>query len=212
MGAKCLDHSSGQEIVIHADMVINASGAVSNKISGMLDIDFQIVPGKGTMVAVDHLPLGMVLNRLRTPSDGDIIVPLGGEAVVGTTDIIVKDAENFRIEPEEITQMLAAGEEMMPGYSQVRSIRAWAGVRPLQPQAPGGQDRQITRGYSLIDHETEHGVPGFVTITGGKWTTHRLMAEVTLDLVCEKLGVQRRCRTHLEALDEIPDSELAAAS
>ncbi|MGW8251982.1 MAG: (2Fe-2S)-binding protein, partial [Anaerolineales bacterium] len=48
------------------------------------------------------------------------------------------------------------------------------------------------------------GVGGLVTITSGKWTTYRRMAEVTVDLVCSKLGVDRPCRTHLEPL---PDTD-----
>ena len=43
---------------------------------------------------------------------------------------------------------------------------------------------------------------GMITITSGKWTTYRKMAEVTVDLVCKKLGVQRPCRTHLEQLPD----------
>jgi anaerobic glycerol-3-phosphate dehydrogenase B subunit len=62
--------------------------------------------------------------------------------------------------------------------------------------------RDITRAYVLLDHQERDGVSGLVTITSGKWTTYRQMAEATVDLVCGKLGVQRACRTHLEALPE----------
>ena len=60
--------------------------------------------------------------------------------------------------------------------------------------------RDVTRAYTLLDHATRDGVEGFVTITGGKWTTYRQMAQVTVDQVCAKLGTERPCRTHLEAL------------
>src|SRR4029077_7275676 len=54
----------------------------------------------------------------------------------------------------------------------------------------------------LLDHESRDGVRAFVTITGGKWTTHRQKAEGAAGAVCRKLGVERPCRTHLEALPE----------
>lgn len=204
VGALCRDTARGEDVSIHADMVINAAGAVSNKIAALAGIRFDIVPGKGTMVAVEHLPLGTVINRLRMPADGDIIVPLYGDAVVGTTDVRIENPEDFRIEMREIDQMLQAGEDMMPGFSRASAFRAWAGVRPLQPFGEtGGGNRGITRGYSLLDHASRDGVSGLVTITGGKWTTHRLMAEVTLDLVCERLDTQRPCRTSEEVLPEV---------
>jgi glycerol-3-phosphate dehydrogenase len=62
--------------------------------------------------------------------------------------------------------------------------------------------RDVTRAYTLLDHDTRDGVSGFITITGGKWTTYRQMAEVTVDRVCEKLGVKRECKT---AEEVIPD-------
>ena len=56
------------------------------------------------------------------------------------------------------------------------------------------QARQLSRTFKTIDH-AEEGVDGFVTITGGKATTLRAMAEVCADVVCRKLGISERCRT-----------------
>ena len=66
-------------------------------------------------------------------------------------------------------------------------------MRPLV--SAGGDGRSASRGIVLLDHETRDGVPGLITITGGKLTTARLMAEEVTDLVCSKLGVQAPCRT-----------------
>ena len=62
----------------------------------------------------------------------------------------------------------------------------------------------MSRGFTLLDHREREGVAGFLTITGGKLTTFRLMAEVTVDAVCEHLGVDAACRTADEIL---PGSE-----
>ena len=85
-------------------------------------------------------------------------------------------------------------------------LRAWAGVRPLYQETVAADTRDVTRAYTLLDHETRDGIGGFVTITGGKWTTYRLMAEVTTDNVAGKLGARRDCRTHLEPLPSLPKS------
>jgi glycerol-3-phosphate dehydrogenase len=61
-------------------------------------------------------------------------------------------------------------------------------------------NRDVTRAFVLLDHAQRDGVAGMLTITSGKWTTYRKMAEVTADKACELLGVQRPCRTHEEVL------------
>jgi glycerol-3-phosphate dehydrogenase len=116
--------------------------------------------------------------------------------VIGTTSIKVPDPDNYPIEDGEIQLMLDQGEQMVPSFKQFRALRAWAGVRPLYQDTQAGSDlRQVTRGYALLDHTPRDGVDNIVTITGGKWTTYRLMAEHTVDLVCRKLGLDRPGRT-----------------
>jgi len=163
-------------------------------------------PGKGTLIAVNHRVVNTVINRCKIPGDGDIIVPAHTVAVIGTTDVKVTDPDHFGIDSWEVELMLEEGEKLLPGFRNFRFIRAWAGVRPLfqetEPQKPGdvSSNRDITRAFVLLDHAVRDGMNGLLTITSGKWTTYRKMAEVTADKVCEKLGVQRACRTHLEPL------------
>ena len=131
------------------------------------------------------------------PPDGDIIVPIHTVAVIGTTDEKVSDPERLRIEPWEVQLMLDEGEKMIPGISQARVLRAWAGVRPLYQEGFTGESRDATRSLTLLDHRQRNALSGFLTITGGKWTTFRLMAETTMDKACEQLGTQRPCATIL---------------
>ncbi|MBW7886517.1 MAG: (2Fe-2S)-binding protein, partial [Caldilineaceae bacterium] len=100
-----------------------------------------------------------------------------------------------RIEPWEVQLMLEEGEKLVPGISRARVLRAWAGVRPLYQEGFAGDSRDATRALALLDHQQRDGVAGFLTITGGKWTTFRLMAETTMNKACEQLGVERPCRT-----------------
>jgi glycerol-3-phosphate dehydrogenase len=64
--------------------------------------------------------------------------------------------------------------------------------------------REVSRSHALVDHRERDGVEGLVTITGGKTTTFRLMAEAAMDAACEQLGVDRPCRT---AEEPLPGSE-----
>jgi glycerol-3-phosphate dehydrogenase len=91
--------------------------------------------------------------------------------------------------------MLQEGEKLLPGFSQARVLRAWAGVRPLYQEGYAGASRDATRALTLLDHKERDGLSGFLTITGGKWTTFRLMAETTLDTACAQLGSRRPCTT-----------------
>ena len=202
-GAICEDMRSGEDVHIHASYVVNAAGAWAGKIAGMAGVKVTVVPGKGTMIAMNHRMINTVVNRCKLPADGDIIVPIRTVAVIGTTDIHVPDPDVYGIEPHEVDLMLEEGEHLVPGISRARVLRAWAGVRPLYKDQDVADDRDISRTYKLLDHEARDGVKGLISIVGGKWTTYRLMAAEATDAVAAKLGVTAECRTHLEPLPDV---------
>ncbi len=212
IGALCHDVVNDQHITIHADLVINAAGAWVGKIGATAGVEIAIRPGKGTMIAVSQRVVNTVINRCKMPSDGDILVPAHTVAVMGTTDEQVPDPDSFGIEPWEVQLMLDEGEKIIPGFKEMRMLRAWAGVRPLYQETKASDSRDITRSFVLLDHEERDGVAGLVTITSGKWTTYRKMAEATVDLVCEKFGTERVCRTHLEELPGEVSGQQSAVS
>jgi glycerol-3-phosphate dehydrogenase len=199
-GARCHNLAADEEVEILADMVVNASGAWAGQIAATIGLQVAVVPGKGVMIAVNHRIVNTVINRCKMPSDGDILVPAHTVAVIGTTDVKVQDPDHFAIEPWEIQLMVEEGEKIIPGFSQMRMLRAWGGVRPLYQESVVSDTRDVTRAFVLLDHADRDGIAGLVTITSGKWTTYRKMAETTVDLVCRKLGVERPCRTHLESM------------
>ncbi|MEX1020560.1 MAG: anaerobic glycerol-3-phosphate dehydrogenase subunit GlpA, partial [Litorilinea sp.] len=203
-GARVRNLADGSEITIHAAMTINAAGAWAGQIAALAGIDVQIIPGKGVMLAFNHRPVNTVINRCKMPADGDILVPIHTVAVIGTTDEKVTDPERLQIEPWEVARMLEEGEHLVPGLRHARVLRAWAGVRPLYQEGFAGESRDATRALTLLDHQTRDGVAGMLTITGGKWTTFRLMAETTMDRACAQLGMTRPCRT---AQTEVPGIE-----
>jgi glycerol-3-phosphate dehydrogenase len=199
-GAICQDLIKDEEVQIDASLVINASGSWAGKIAKTAGIVLNMVPGKGTMLALNHRVVNTVVNRCKMPSDGDILVPTHTVSIIGTTDIRVPDPDHYAIEPWEIRLMMDEGEKLIPQFKQFRILRAWAGVRPLVEKTDSEDNRDISREFVLLDHAQRDGVERILTITSGKWTTFRKMAQVTVDKACEKLKVDRRCRTHLEGL------------
>ena len=89
---------------------------------------------------------------------------------------------------------------MIPTIQETRFIRAYAGIRPLFQSEEKENDRAISRGFVLIDHGKRDGIKNLITITGGKLMTYRLMAEKASDLICEKMGWDVPCSTHLKPL------------
>ncbi len=175
--------------------VVLAAGIWAAGLSKMAGVHIDMLPSKGSLLVFGHRVADMVINRCRKPANADIIVPDDAVSVLGTTSDKVPfgECDDMRVTPAEVELLLAEGVKMVPELAATRIIRAYAGVRPLV--SAGGDGRSASRGIVLLEHETRDGVPGLITITGGKLTTARLMAEEVTDLICRKLGVQAACRT-----------------
>ena len=132
--------------------------------------------------------------------------PIRTVSVIGTTDQHTDDPDDHTVAQDEVDRMFDDGEKLVPGFRQARALRVWTGVRPLFEDAKESDTdtRDVTRAHALLDHEQRDGVRGFVTITGGKLTTYRMMAEETVDAVCKHLSDVRPCTTKTEPL---PGSE-----
>jgi glycerol-3-phosphate dehydrogenase len=205
-GVKAVDQTNGDEYVVHADYVISASGPWAAKVAALGNVKIEMSLSKGTMVVLDSRPVKWAINRCRYPSDGDIIVPVGTTIVLGTTSVDIEDPDNFVIEEWEVDKMLDECIQMVPMIEDMRVQRSFASIRPLYQPPTEGEEKEdttgieVSRAFYVLDHEALDGVGGFITITGGKLTTSRMMAEKTVDLLCAKMGVDVPCRTHLEPL------------
>lgn len=195
----------GEQVAV--DTVVNATGAWAGAVASLAGISVEMAPSRGVMVSVEYDGLGPVLNRCRTPGDGDIVVPHSEEAVVGTTSVPVADPEEYEKAEWEIERSIAECAAMLPPVADAAMVRSWWGVRPLYAPDEAGEDRrEISRGFYTLDHATD-GVENMVSVVGGKLTTHRQMAEATADLVCEKLGVAATCSTAERELPGASDPE-----
>lgn len=207
VGAVARDERSGEDVRIEAAFTISAAGAWAGQIADLAGIEgVRVVSGRGIMIAVNHRLVQSVVNRCAMPADGDILVPVRTVSIIGTTDVEVEDPDVLPIHRAEVDALLQDGERLVPGFRRERVLRVWAGVRPLfeDAQAQRRSTREISRAYALVDHLERDGVEGFLTITGGKFTTFRLMAEEAVDAMCRQLGEDRPCRTREVPL---PDSE-----
>jgi glycerol-3-phosphate dehydrogenase len=194
-----LDMKTGEAFSAEAAQVVSASGPWAGEIAALANASINILYSKGSLMVTDTRITKRVVNRLRPPGDGDILVPGGSVSILGTTSIRVDSLEAIGPTIEEMDLMVNEGAAMLPVLENARYIRAYAGVRPLVSAECDADDRCIARGFALLDHSLE-GVDNFFTITGGKLTTYRLMAERTADLVCQRLGVAKPCRTRVEPL------------
>ena len=150
-----------------------------------------VVPGKGIMIAMNHRLVNTVINRCTMPADGDILVPIRTVSVIGTTDIRVADPDEIPVTQAEVDQMLDGGERLVPGFRDARALRVWAGVRPLFQDDKAGavkDTRDVSRTHAVVDHRRRDGVDGLLTMSGGKLTTLRLMAQDLVDAMCAQLG------------------------
>jgi len=193
--AICRDNRTRTSITIRARQVVNASGAWAMNIARLAGCtDVRLLYSKGTLLISHDRMAHHVINRLRPPGDGDILVPGGTVSLLGTTSTRVDDLEMVVPTVEEVDRNIREGAAMIPALAAARYIRAFSRVRPLLQTAGTAEDRAATRGYALFDHATQ-GVTNFCTITGGKLTTFRLMAEKASDLVAARLGNEQACET-----------------
>lgn len=195
-GAVVHDHVTGKDGEIHADIVVNATGPWSEKIAAMAGVDVPIRPSPGVLLALRGRLCNMVINRLHKSGDGDIVVPQRGLSVVGTSSWTVDDPDDLGLPEDHVQKMYEEGAKLIPAVKQAEFRAAWSAARPLigsKDQADTG--RELSRTFKTYDHKDTDGLEGFVTITGGKGTTLRGMAELCANVICGKLDVQAECAT-----------------
>jgi glycerol-3-phosphate dehydrogenase len=151
-----------------------------------------------------------VVNRCRKPGDADIMVPAGPVCILGTSSVTVPGPENLTVSADEVRRLLGLGAELIPALAEARVLRIFTGARPLYAPktTDGAGGRDISRNFALLDHESRDGISGFISIVGGKLTTYRLMAKVTSDLVCKKLGIHAVCTTDQVLLRDFRQSAM----
>ncbi|MFJ5449805.1 anaerobic glycerol-3-phosphate dehydrogenase subunit A [Pectobacterium carotovorum] len=205
-GVRVFDHKKGVETEIYAQVVVNAGGIWGQHIAEYADLRVRMFPAKGALLILGHRINNMVINRCRKPADADILVPGDTISLIGTTSthIDYDQIDNMLVTPAEVETLMREGSMLAPTLASTRILRAYAGVRPLVASDSDPSGRSVSRGIVLLDHAIRDGLEGFITITGGKLMTYRLMAEWVTDAICKKLGHDVACST---AQTPLPGSE-----
>lgn len=205
-GVKLRNNHTGQQLEVHSSLVINAAGIWGMLIAQMAGVNVNMFPAKGALLIFGHRVNNMVINRCRKPANADILVPDDTVCVIGTTSdrVPIEECDHMRVTDEEVQVLITEGEKLAPALASTRILRAYAGVRPLVASDNDPSGRSISRGIVCLDHETRDGLAGFITITGGKMMTYRMMAEVATNLACKKLHIDKPCAT---ATTPLPGSE-----
>ena len=200
----------GEELRIVADQVVNAAGAWAREVALLAGAPIAMTWSKGTLLVTHSRVADRVVNRLRRPGNGDIVMPGGTVSIVGTTSTRVETLDGILATTAEADLLVDEAARLLPALATMRYVRAYAGVRPLLGSSGTTDSRAVSRGFALLDH-AEQGLDNLATITGGKLTTCRLMAERAADLVCRRLGISRPCVTATTPLPVAPDGAWTGA-
>lgn len=206
VGVTLRNNLTGDVYDIHSSLTINAAGIWGHLVAKRAGITVNMFPAKGTLLIFGHRVNNMVINRCRKPANADILVPDDTVCVIGTTsDRVPFDTiDNLKVTNAEVDLLIREGEKLAPSLATTRVLRAYAGVRPLVAADNDPSGRNISRGIVCLDHASRDGMEGFITITGGKMMTYRLMAEEATNLACKKLNINKPCQT---ATIPLPGSE-----
>lgn len=184
------DHFSDKSFTVAAQCVVNATGVWVDELRAATQGQVpqappqrMVSPSQGVHVVVDHEFLGGETALLvpKTP-DGRVLfaVPWLGKVVLGTTDTprqdLPREPQPFAEELDFILSEASRALSRPVRREDVRSV--WVGLRPLvaPPQNVQGSTKTLSREHTIIADPN-----GLITVTGGKWTTYRAMAEDVLE-------------------------------
>jgi glycerol-3-phosphate dehydrogenase len=194
-GASVVDRLTGEGLEVRARIVVNAAGVWADRIQSLAtESPVRLKPSKGV-----HLVLrpGAVRSRvgLVVPSAASdrryvFLIPWEGRVYAGTTDTeYAGDLDDPQVTDEDRDYILAAVARVLPGVTSDDVVASWAGLRPLL-RVGTGPTTDLSRRHAI--HERPRGL---LTITGGKLTTFRGMAEEVVDRIARSLGKGGSCRT-----------------
>ena len=196
--------ADGRRFTVKAKAIVNAAGVWADDVRALDEGTHPdtIRPAKGVHIVV---PWAKVRNDIAVvipvPKDKRslFLVPWGPKpdgtfehAYIGTTDT---DYDGPLVDPqctaEDIAYVLRAlNASVTTGITADDITGVWAGLRPLVKAASSGRTADLSRHHAL--HTSDSGV---ISITGGKLTTYREMAQDTVDAVAKQLGVSTACST-----------------
>jgi glycerol-3-phosphate dehydrogenase len=202
-GLRVRDVMSGETADVRGAIVVNAAGPWFDGVAARLTSSAEsnetsrakrrVRTTKGVHVACPRVIERAVV--LSSPVDGRLFfaIPWLGYTWVGTTDTDFEgDPAHARANADDVAYLMESVQPFLPSLDAERIVFSNAGVRALVMK--GGSESSVSRLHAIKD-EAASGVPGLISVLGGKITGYRAIAEEATDRVCRALGVSRACET-----------------
>jgi len=188
-GVQVRSRLTGAVETVAARVVCNAAGPWGPALAGMAGASLKLRPAKGVHLIYDRRISNCALGVEAIDGRDLLLVPHSNQTIVGTTDDdFYGDPEHLEVTDDEVEYILQAFERVLPSIRQHRIAHANAAVRPTLYEWRRYED-DLSREYEVFDHGTRDGVPGLVSIAGGKMSMFRKMAEDTVDVLLRVLGL-----------------------
>lgn len=199
-GAVCLDGITGEVLNVRASGVINSTGSFSDDIRRMggPNVDDMLTQSSGSHIVIsrEYTPKTM---GLLDPNTMDhrvaFFLPWMGKSLVGATDVPASSEFDPSPTSDDLDFLMHEVRIRTSGAPKlVRKdvLAVWTGIRPLVKDPSAGNTESICRRHSITLESN-----GLLTVTGGKWTVYRKMAEDTIDAAVKafSLSPKRPCVT-----------------
>lgn len=195
-GAMVIEGQTEAPMRITADQVVNATGVWADQMRAVEDAgaEPQLQPSKGVHVVLPAALLPITTACLLPSIAGGMIfaVPWRSSVLIGTTD----DDYNGPLDSPQVREqesrflLDSLSQSFERDFSLDDTVATYAGLRPLLSTPKHSETRDLSRKHKIMQ-----GPDGMVTVTGGKLTTYRLMAEEVVDRICRIAGREVGCRT-----------------
>jgi glycerol-3-phosphate dehydrogenase len=189
-GVAVTDQLTQKQFTVDARVFVNATGPLSDLIRRLatptVGKRMRLSKGAHILLPLDVFPTEDAMLIPKT-DDGRVLfaVPWGGRLLVGTTELEVEPGDELAVTREDVTFMLGQLNKYLDRpVTPADIVSGFAGARPLVAAGESESTKKLARD-DVIEIDA---ASGLISIMGGKWTTHRAMAEDTIDAVQKALG------------------------
>lgn len=189
------DRHTGARETHAAPLVVNATGAWGPRTAALAGAWYEMRPGKGVHVVYSHRITNYGIIIIGVDGRQMFMMPHENGTIVGTTDDdYYGDLDNPTATEDEVKYILQSARMVFPKIDQYRMSRTYVGIRPTV-HAWGKNEDKLSREHEFYDHASQ-GVPGLISVAGGKLAAYRQLAEEVTNIVAARVGNGAPCTTH----------------
>ena len=211
VGLEVEDVATTKRHQISARLVVNAAGPWAGLLRDLAGEKSapMVRTTRGVHVIVNKSCSNGIVLTARTDGRIFFVLPWLGYSLIGTTDVDYSgDPEHIQPDTEDVSYLMDEVKRFFPSLGDNNVLGTYAGLRTLS-DSHRGKESDASRRPKIIDHSVE-GVPGLISIVGGKLTAYRQISQAATDLACSLLDVQRMCLTLDRPLPGFLGTELSS--